>query len=223
MSANKIVKKTAAADLDGFATGYSAPATVGDGGASPNSGWGIKLKFGLDARWTDPSGDEITSVLVALDVINRVHKWPGDGGAPVETIDVRNGQWPDIVKLNDSCRDEWFERFGKLIGPWRGEHVLLLAAPTTAQTFWWASPTETIGSCIAIRNLVTAVQRMRQFRGEAVFPIIRLTHAHMNTAYGGRERPDLRIERFVSFGDGGAMKTIEPPSMGEEIRDSIPF
>jgi hypothetical protein len=225
---NEVITKPPA-DLDGFASGYSEPVAAGSGGGNtPSTGFlGLKLKFGLDARWTDPSGNEVTAALVALDVLNRVHKWAGDGGGPLETITLKPGEaWPDITALNEGCKTEWYEKFGKMVGPWAGEHVVVFVNPTTMDQFWWPSPTSTIGACIAVRRLIQQTSHMRNFRGETVYPLIKLGHVHMPTQYGGRERPNLEVLRFVTLGGGTSrieMKTVEPISLKEEVKDALPF
>src|SRR5262245_42644524 len=228
---NEVITKPRA-DLDGFASGYSEPVTAGGGdGDSPSRNFlGLKLRFGMDARWTDPNGDEVTAPLVALDVQNRVHKWPGDGGGPLETITLAPGEaWPDITALNESCRGEWYEKFGKMIGPWAGERVIIFANASTMEQYWWPSPTTTIGACIAVRRLIQQTRHMRNFRGETVYPLVKLAHVHMPTQYGGRERPSLEVLHFVTLGGGTAvgsqieMKIVKPVTLTEETKDTVPF
>src|SRR5262245_41673838 len=117
---NDVAKKSEA-QLDGFSAGYSEPArdSSGAGGSSGGASFGIKIKFTKEARWVDPDDNDVRGPLLALDVLNRVHKWSGDGGGPLETITLKPGEdWPDIHALNESCRDDWFEKFGKVVGPW---------------------------------------------------------------------------------------------------------
>src|SRR5262245_48166570 len=229
---NEVMTKPRRADLDGFASGYSEPiVTAGGGGNTPSGGFlGLKLRFGLDARWTDPNGDEVTAPLVALDVLNRVHKWPGDGGGPLETITLNPGEaWPDIAALNEGCKNEWYEKFGRMIGPWAGEHLVIFVNPGTMEQYWWPSPTATIGSCVAIRRLIQQTRHMRNFRGETVYPLVKLSHAHMATQFGGRERAALEVLHFVTLGGGTAvgsrieMKIVKPVTLTEETKDAVPF
>src|SRR5262249_54411298 len=167
---NEVTKKSVV-DLDGFACGYSEPARGSDDGDSGGgSGSGFpgagKIKFDIHTpKWIDQDGNEGHKA-VALDVINPGQKWGPHGGPPVETITLAPGEkWPDIAALNEKykckdeackgvnkpcqgngiCKGEWFEKFGKMTGPWQGEHVVLLVDPDTMVRYWWPSPTATVG------------------------------------------------------------------------------
>src|SRR5262245_42557662 len=191
---NTVTVKTVT-ELDGFASGYSEPLALGGGSSGANVPSGEKLKFTNAAVWTDPNGDVVRAKLVALNVINRVQKWPGDGGPPVETITLEPGEaWPDIAALNERCKHEWYEKFGKLVGPWMGEHVVLFFDPANMTRYWWPSPTQTIGACICVRSIIEQTQLMRRFKKALVYPLVELSHTHMNTQFGGRERPHLDIK-----------------------------
>jgi hypothetical protein len=226
MTIQSEVTKKQPVDFDGFSGGYSEPPRGGDGGGS-GGGAGfpgaIKIKFDIHtAKWVDPDEKEVHSV-VALDVVNRVQKWGPDSGPPLETITLAPGEkWPDIATMNESCKNEWFEKFGRMTGPWQGEHVVLFVDPDTMVRYWWPSPTTTIGACICIRALVEQVLLMRKFQGLPVNAQVELTHAHMNTQYGGRERPHMLITGFGVFGDGG-FKLLPPPTAKQITNDSIPY
>jgi hypothetical protein len=73
---------------------------------------------------------------------------------------------------------------------------------------------------------------MRRFRGGSVCPVITLTDTHMNTRFGGRQRPHFDVKRWVNFGgEGGAQPvlppstghTVEPPTAKEATGDSVPY
>ena len=224
-SVNEVMKK-APADLDGFSGGYSEPprggGNDGDGGGSGSGFPGaIKIKFDIHtAKWIDANGAEIHSA-VALDVINRVQKWSPESGPPLDTIPLAPGdKWPDIFALNESCKcgdkacsktcqgngtckGEWFEKFGKMVGPWQGEHVVLFVDPDTMVRYWWPSPTSTVGSCICVRALMEQTLLKRKFMGVPAHAQVEFSHTFMPTQYGGRERPHLLIKGFGVFGDGG--------------------
>jgi hypothetical protein len=66
-----------------------------------------------------------------------------------------------------------------------------------------------------------------------VIPIVKLADVHMPTAYGGRQRPDLKIVRWVSFGTetkalpsdssgGVTLQPVQEPSLAEEMHDDLP-
>jgi hypothetical protein len=100
-----------------------------------------------------------------------------------------------------------------MTGPWAGEHVVLFVDPATMERYWWPSSVTTIGSAVCVRNLVSQVKLMRQFKGEHVYPVVALSHTFMNTAYGGRERPHLDVKRYVTFGPGGAVALPTPEAV----------
>jgi hypothetical protein len=195
--------------LDGFG-GFTEAV---EGGGQPPSGvslLGLKLKY-LDPIWTDPDEQEVKGPLIVHDIQRKVQKWLDDT-RPVETIVLAPGQpWPDIEKLNAECpKDQWREKFGKLVGPWQGEHVVLFFDPDTMVRYWWPSPITTIGSAICVRELAAQTKLMRSFRGEHVYPQVEPSHTFMPTNYGGRERPDLKIKGWVRFGEGGNLVLPAP-------------
>jgi hypothetical protein len=220
---NNVVTTNANTIVDGLSH-YREPV-----GGMMNSQLGSRLKYLKIAKWVDADGDEVTSKLIATDVIRRIQEWPADGGAPISTRTIAPGEeWPDVAALNDACRDRWYEKFGKLTGPFVGEHVVVFLDPSDMEGYWWPSPVSTIGSCIAIRNLVMATQRMRSFRGERVFPLCRLSHAPMKTTnFGTLERAALDIENFVTIErlDTGriSIRNVEAISAKEEIGDEIKY
>jgi len=247
---NEVTKTTTSAlALDGFSAGYSDPFSADEGGGG--SGFdGLKLKFTNDARWVNPDEEEIRALLVALNVVNRVQKWSGSGGAPLETITLKPGErWPDIGALNNACPDEWYTKFGKFVGPWAGERVVLFADLDTMAGYWWPSPTGNMGASRCIRNLIGQTKRKRSLLGQLVFPIVELSHTFMQTSYGGRERPHLIVRKWITFGGGqsalpdrstiqvveelptpAAVETTIPttqeaerPSLKDELDDDIGF
>jgi len=194
--------------LDGF--GGFTEAVEGGGQPSGVSLLGLKLKY-LDPIWTDPDEQEVKGPLVVHDIQRKVQKWLDDT-RPVETIVLAPGQpWPDIEKMNAECpKHEWREKFGKLVGPWQGEHVVLFFDDKTMVRYWWPSPITTIGSAIAVRELVAQTKLMRSYRGEHIYPLVALLHTHMRTNFGARERPSLVVKSWVRFGEGGNLVLPAP-------------
>jgi hypothetical protein len=178
---------------------------------------GRKLKYTTDYRWVDPNDDEVKIPLIAIDVLDRVQKWPGHGQAPVETRTLAPGEnFPDFKKLNSEVPDdEWFDSFGKRVGPWQGEHVVLFFDPDTMVGYWWPSPITTVGSSICVRELRRQVKLMRKFRGALVYPRVELSHTHMPTQYSpdGRERPHLINKGWVTFGSNTGMLPAPDPAL----------
>ena len=206
---NTEIEKALPHALDGF--GGFTEAVEGD--TQSQSGvslLGLKLKY-LDPIWTDPDEQEMKGPLVVHDIQRKVQKWLDDT-RPVETIVLTPGQsWPDIEKMNAECpKSEWREKFGKLQGPWQGEHVVLFFDDKTMVRYWWPSPNTTVGSAICVRELVAQTKLMRSYKGEFVYPLVELSHTFMPTSYGGRERPNLVVKNWVRFGEGGSLVLPTP-------------
>jgi hypothetical protein len=214
MTSNEV--KKASPELDGFA-GFSDQVEGGD----TQSGTGVsllgqKLKY-LAPIWTDPDEREIKGPLVAHDLKRKVQKWLNDAG-PAETIELKPGEpWPDIDAMNEKCpKSEWREKFGKLQGPWQGEHVMLFFDPDSMARFWWPSPITTIGSAICVRELVAQTSLVRNFRGAQVYPLVELSHTLMTTGFGDRERPSLVVKGWVRFGEGDqSLPVTEAPALAK--------
>jgi hypothetical protein len=217
----------------------------GDSGGGGGSFSGAtKLKYDIyTTKWIDANEAEVHSA-VALDVVNRVQKWSPESGPPLETITLKPGEeWPDIFAMNedclcndkacqhagvcqgkDTCKGEWFEKFGKMVGPYQGEHVVLFVTPDTMVRYWWPSPTSTVGACICIRNLMEQTTLKRKFTGLPCHAQVEFSHTFMPTQYGGRERPHLLIKGFGVFGDGGfKLLPNTVPTAKQITGDSIEF
>jgi hypothetical protein len=113
--------------------------------------------------------------------------------------------------------------------------------PATMDRYTW--PTGTIGGSIAVRDLVDKTNWMRSFRGSRVYPAVTLSDTFMRTRFGGRQRPHLIIKRWISLGPKEpvlpapatdkalekpaaetttGVRTVEAPSLSEELNDEIP-
>jgi hypothetical protein len=44
---------------------------------------------------------------------------------------------------------------------------------------------------------------MGAFRGPNTYPVVQLANMHMKTRFGGRERPHLKIVRWITLGEDG--------------------
>jgi hypothetical protein len=133
-----------------------------------------------------------------------------------------------------------------MVGPWQMQHVLYLVDLQTLDKFTY--PTSTTGGSIAIRELCDKVKWIRRRRPDAN-AVVTLSDAHMNTRFGGRQRPHFIIKRWIGLADGeGALSAakplaleggaaaetpaapptqpgiyeITPPSLKEEMNDEIP-
>jgi hypothetical protein len=147
-------------------------------------------------------------------------------------------KFPDINKLNAGVpQSEWEEGpDGRPRGPWQSQHITYLLDPATMGKYTFA--TGTIGGAICVRDLVDRTQWMRRFRGTNVYPVVKLTSVHMNTRFGGRQRPRFNIAKWITLDDAGnalpapdlpklsdhqGAKEVKPPSPAEDLADEIPF
>jgi len=212
---------------------------------------GAKFKF-LDPDWKIEERIVTGKRFTAVDVVNVSTKWSQDN-KPLETHILAAGEkFPDFDKLNAKCpRSEWRMSFGKETGPWSGQHCLYLV-DELFNPYTWASPITTIGSAIAVRELVDRIKRVRRLRGDNVYPVVELSHVHFPNAYKpDRERPFLAIKDWVKLGADRVADTLPSPTahalldlgsapaatsgvpveaqsvtpitLKEEIQDEIPF
>jgi hypothetical protein len=143
--------------------------------------------------------------LIALDVQRIANKWGKEKDKPpLETRVLGPGErFPDFATLNTECpRSEWREGFnGELVGPWSGQHIVIFVDPETMVRYWWPSPTTTIGSARAVRDLVEQTRLMRRFKRQSnLYAVVEPSHTHMPTRYGGRERPHLIVKKWIVLG-----------------------
>jgi hypothetical protein len=173
-----------------------------------------------------------------------VQKWKDQ--MPIETIVLEPGQkFPDIEALNEKTpRSEWTKGpDGQPRAPWQAQHIVYLLNPETMDRY--SFPTGTVGGAIAVREVVDKCKWMRKFRGTHVYPVVLLADTHMRTRFGGRQRPHFIVKRWVNLGpdekalpapeppalESGAtkaepspgLKTVEEPSLKEQMNDEIPF
>jgi hypothetical protein len=172
---------------------------------------GSCLRFTNEGTWTDVNDEPVppTLELVVNSIRRVIQKWVGQ--SPTETRFLESGErMPDIEQLNAACpKSEWGLDFNKQPkGPWQAQHVVYLVDMGSMAKY--SFPTATIGGGIAIGELKDSVQLMRRYRGAGVYPVVRLTARHMNTRFGGRERPSFQILRWISFDQDGGM--VLPPA-----------
>jgi hypothetical protein len=173
-----------------------------------SSRWsGPRVKFTNDFECVTNEGDAISGQQRIVIDIHRTEVYWKDG-IPVTEIVLGPGQkYRDLDAVNALIpQSEWRinRNTKKLQGPWSRQHVLIFADPTTMAESWWAS--DTIGATIAITALRDSIERMRRFRGP-VYPLVELSDCFMKTAYGGRQRPDLKIKGWLRA-DGTGVAAI---------------
>jgi hypothetical protein len=232
----EVAKQSAQTQLDGF-TGYDDRIEGDDRPVGGGVIQGTLIKFTNESTWVTGDGDELSSKLelAAADLQRFVQKWINQ--KPVETIFVPPGEkFPDITEMNAKApKSEWRENFnGEMVGPYQAQTALYLVNPTTLDKYTY--PTSTVGGAIAIRELCDKVKWMRRHRPGAN-AVVTLSDVHMNTRFGGRQRPHFNIVRWIGLDDksalpptgkppgGGAaaiMHEIKEPTLREELADDLP-
>jgi hypothetical protein len=238
---NEVVKQQSL-PLDNFATWDDRVQTDGDD-TSHDGVLNTRVRFTNQAVWElAESAVNITGKeLVAVDVRRLEIKWVNKVREDVVELGP-NDVFRDLDALNASCdKSEWSEDLnGNLRGPWQRQNVLELIDIATMQAFSW--PTSTIGGAICIRELKQKIVRMRQFRGEHVYPLVKLSHTRMKTRHGPRQRPHMEIVDWYRVSGGGVEVAAQPrpaltggaaaqsplqkvsePSVEEELNDKIPW
>jgi hypothetical protein len=186
--------------LDNFGSFDDSVQGIDDDGRSAGILAGIRLKFLNTARWETPDGDDYTDrELTAINVRRTEIYWGED--APKEVRELAPGEkYRDLEALNKTIpKSEWREGpDGKPQGPWQRQHILELVNLEDMQRYSW--PTSTIGGSRCIRDLRDRILLMRRFRGENVYPTVRLTDTFMPTRHGGRQRPHLEVKSWIKIG-----------------------
>ena len=208
---------------------------------------GDRLSFTVDYKWLINDAEEFPKdrELVVIDVIRYAQKWVD--GRPVSIIPVTANQpWPNVDKLNAACaKSEWGTYNGKPQGPWQRQRAVYFVDIGTMGKFTWPSRVDTVGSDICVRDIHDKVRLMREFRGARVFATVTLGDTFFPTSFGGRQRPDLKInrDRWIVLGKEekalpapstaalpaatpidplSGIKTVEEPSLAEQMGDEIP-
>ena len=203
-------------ELDGLSGGYLDDTGQGDDDrTSSRVIQGRKIKFN-DPNWY-LDGEIITGRLLTIIAMRKVvSKWTADGKSLETQILLPSDPFPDFKALNAKCpKNEWFEKFGKLVGPWQGQRAFYFI-DANYNKFTWASPAmrcvlsgkdmvvkDTIGSAICCREIMDQIELVRRHRGPDVYPVTPLGHCDFPTGYGLKQRPDLlKIKEWVSLTPG---------------------
>jgi hypothetical protein len=131
----------------------------------------------------------------------------------VERILGPDEAFPDIDALNEKTpRSEWREdpfKPGEMKGPWMKQSVVHLIDPATMAQY--SFPTSTKGGFAAVRELRKKIVWMRRLRGGKVYPVVHLRDTFMPTQFKGRQRPDFKIVRWISFSPDDEAQTLPAP------------
>ena len=209
---NQLAKKTPLSldSIDAFDNSVVGAdgSTQGVGGFLPD---GIVIRFTKTEKWLARNGvDDLTGkVLVHLDTLRTEVEW-GKDKRPVKPPRILSpGEaYRDTEALNALIpRDRWVPGFdpGTVKGPIENQNVLVLGdIAMSMDRFIWPSPVTTIGSAIAVRELNTRVQRMRQFRGMKVYAKVKLFRAPFPTRFNkDQQRPALDLIGWVTPTEDG--------------------
>jgi len=200
---------------------------------------GNLVKFTNESTWVTREGEELspTLELVAIDICRLVQRWKDQ--QPVETRILAPGEkFPDVHALNETVpKEEWVKGpDGQLHGPWQSQYLLYLLDPATMSKFTY--PTGTVGGGIGIRDLRDKVMWMRKFRGPNTYAVVTLSDTFMKTRFGGRQRHNFLIKRWVGMGGGSGEPNklehkpspstvplgaheVKPPTIAEELNDDL--
>jgi len=203
MRADLMTTTRSVIELDGLSGGYLDDSGQGDSDqTSSRVIQGGKLKFD-DPNWY-LNGQIITGqVLTIIGMRKIVNKWTADG-KPLETqILLPSDPFPDFKALNAACpQSEWFEKFGKLVGPYQGQRAFYFI-DEDYNRFTWASPVDTIGSTICFRETMEQIELVRRHKGADVYPVSELGHINFPTGYGLKQRPFLlNIKKWIRLTSG---------------------
>ncbi len=163
---------------------------------------GTRIKFTNSAEWITADGEVIPPdrELIVVSYIRVCQKWL-DGTPKTRTLGVCEA-FPDVERLNDDApRSEWREAFGKTTGPWQNAYIVYFFDPKTMLAYTF--PTATTGGFKAVRELTEAMNMAQRMRGDNAYPLVTLTEAHMPTQFGGRQRPCIKIKKFILLAERG--------------------
>jgi hypothetical protein len=200
---------------------------------------GEKWAFTNEGTWMNADEKLISPdrEVVVVDVKRVLQKWLDQMPVQGTTSFLGAGDQVDVDALNEECpKEEWSEDLnGRPRGPWQIQHVVYMVDLQTMEKFTY--PTSTVAGGICVGELKDAVRLMRRFKGPGVYPVISPAAKHMNTRFGGRQRPHFKIKRWISFGPDGMAAlppaspapslqaaTVKEPTLREEMGDDrIPF
>lgn len=163
--------------------------------------------------------------LVATNMVTAWVKW--SDGKPSETRVREPGQrLLDREELGDNDPADWSDGpDGKPRDPWQLTRFVHMISPTTAESYTFS--TSSWGGREAVLNLSDAIERMRSVHAGAV-PVVELGAAPMQTRYGKKSKPVLKIVGWKMLGgDLRELKELSPPeppkSVADDLDDEIGF
>lgn len=169
---------------------------------------GTLLKWNETQGWPDRDGLRPPEHMFVVAVDEVLQMWK-DGKAETK----KEKPLPDENLLNESIPKSGWERGlnGQPRPPWARYWVVYLIDPATGGRYTYLNCT--LGARIAVNDrLRENVIIMRSLRGADVVPLVKLTHAPMETNFGLKHRPEFRIVSWHDpRGPGGLLgKPNEP-------------
>jgi hypothetical protein len=190
----------------------------------------------VDGVWTGdgvpiPAGTR----LLALATTMVLQLWQDE--LPVETIRLKPGEThATLADLRDGFNSK-IDRATWEIGmdgqprpPWVLSFIVYMLNPTTAEKFTYVN--STVGARLAIADLKDKVASMRTIRGEHVIAEVELASKSMPTKFGQKIRPHFNVTDWKTFDTASkptqlepprGIQSVEPPTLGEEMDDQVPF
>jgi hypothetical protein len=196
---------------------------------------GIFLRC-VDGVWT---GDRVPmpadTRLLALAATMVLQNWQDKEA--VKTIRLKPGESYEALanqrdELNAKIDKATWEIGidGKPRPPWVLSFVVYLLNPLTAEKFTYAN--STTGARVAFEDLKDRVSWMRAIRGDQVVAEVELASKPMPTKVGQKIRPHFKVTGWKTFDTAHkpaqlepprGVKSVEPPTVGEELNDKIEF
>jgi hypothetical protein len=191
----------------------------------------------VDGVWT---GDGVpipaSTRLLALATTMVLQHWQDE--TPIKTIRPKPGEsYTALVDQRDDLNTKIDETTwetgidGNPRPPWVLSFVVYMLNPATAEKFTYVN--STIGARIAVADLKDKVAWMRAIRGDQVVAEVELASKPMKTKFGQKIRPHFNVTGWKTFNTAHkpaqqlepprGVKSVEPPTLGEEMKDGIEF
>jgi hypothetical protein len=190
----------------------------------------------VDGGWTGdgvpiPTGTR----LLALATTMVLQLWQDE--IPAKTIRPKSGEtYTTLVELRDDLNSKtdqstWETGMdGQPRPPWVLSFLVYMLNPTTAEKFTYVN--STVGARIAVMDPKDKVAMMRMLRGDSVVAEVELASKPMKTKRGLKIRPHFNVTGWKTFDTAAkpaqlepprGIKSVEPPTLGEEMDDQVKF
>jgi hypothetical protein len=194
--------------LDEF-DGYTDDIVGADEQTSERAILGQHVRFTNEATWLLKDETQLIKKLVAANVRRAITDW-SINNEPKTRFLAPGEPFPDVKALNEAVpKSLWREGPGGLQGPFQAQRLVYLVDPVGLDKYTYA--TSTIGGGIAVNELVDRILWLRRLRGNAVYPLVRLTSKPMRTKHGPRRRPHFEIVEWIALNPDGHMIPVDDP------------